>query len=270
MELRLTTQRIFRGVRALVRLIASEIGSMLDFHGGSTAHKVSSGYGILNHSEGALLDGWRTNAVAERQHEAFSDLLQAARQGKPRLDFLVASKAVRATGLTNPTIIEVGCGSGYYSELLPLLLDQPVRYLGIDYSPNMVSLARRAYPDVPFLTGDARCLPLKTGACDILLSGTSLMHIAEYKEAISESHRVTNRWCIFHTVPVMARRSTCLLKKRAYGEPVVEVIFNQAELEALFSSNGFTIASTWKSIPYNVKEVVKEPTWTLTYLCRKV
>jgi len=62
------------------------------------------------------------------------------------------------------------------------------------------------------------------------------MHVLEYRQAIAESVRVTRKWCIFHTVPVMLYRSTTLLQKRAYGEPVVEIIFNQAELEALLAA----------------------------------
>ena len=191
------------------------------------------------------------------------------RRGQPRRDFQVAARAVAATALRDPLLVEVGCGSGYYSEVLPLLMGGPLRYIGVDYASGMMALATELYPEVPFLLGDASALPLDGESCDILLSGTSLMHVVDYQQAIAESVRVARHWCIFHTVPVMARRSTTLLRKQAYGAPVVEVIFNQAELERLFTSNGLDIQATYDSIPYDVSDVIGEPSWTLTYLCRK-
>ena len=49
--------------------------------------------------------------------------------GQPRQDFLVAAEAVRVTGIDEPLLLEVGCGSGYYSEILSYLLECSVRYL---------------------------------------------------------------------------------------------------------------------------------------------
>lgn len=232
--------------------------------------RVFTGYTLLEEPDklGAY-DGWRDNTVAQRQHKAFVPLLQAARLGKPRLDFVVAAKAIKATALADPFVIEVGCGSGYYSEVLPLLLKYSVDYAGIDYASSMTMLARRIYPNTRFLTGDACDLPLEAGSCDILLSGTSLMHIAEYQKAIAESVRVSREWCIFHTVPVMEKRSTTFLSKQAYGESVIEVIFNKLEFESMLVAQGLRIQEIFRSIPYDVKAAVGEHTWTLTYLCQK-
>jgi len=230
---------------------------------------VSTDYAPLEKLDARDLNGWRSRATAKSQHEAFAPLVEAARVSRPRQDFVVAAQAIETTGLADPLVVEVGCGSGYYSEVLPMLLGHPVRYIGVDYAPSMTTLAHRVYPEVPLVTGDACHLPLKTECCDILLSGTSLMHIADYGQAIAESVRVSRQWCIFHTVPVMANRATTFLRKRAYGEPVIEVIFNQAELEALFTANGLVIHQIFESIPYDLSAVLGERTWTLTYLCRK-
>ncbi len=230
---------------------------------------VSDSYTLLEQSAAVGLDGWRMRSVAERQHQAFAPFLQDARAGQPRLDFIVAAQAISATDLTNPFVIEVGCGSGYYAEMLPLLLKRPIRYIGLDYATSMINLAHQVYPNVPFFISDACRMPISSNSCDILLSGTSLMHIVGYRQAITESARISRKWCIFHTVPVMARRTTTFLRKHAYGEPVIEVIFNQAELEDLITKEGLVIQRVWNSIPYDIKEWVGEPTWTLSYLCRK-
>ena len=67
---------------------------------------------------------------------------------------------------------------------------------------------------------------------------------------------------------VLEHRRTTLLEKRAYGEPVIEVIFNRSELEALFARHGLRVVTAEESIPYDVGAIVGEPTRTLTYLCQ--
>lgn len=217
-----------------------------------------------------LLTGWTAAAVATRQHEAFDPLIRGARNGNPRLDFQVAAAAIAATGELNPRILEVGCGSGYYSEILPLILGRPIRYLGLDYSQAMASLARSLYPDTDFVAGDALALPVATASLDIALSGGSLMHIPDYRAAISEMVRVSRRWCVFHTVPVMTRRKTVMLSKLAYGERVPEIIFNRQHLEELFAENGLRVILVNEGFPYDLTSVVGENTTTLSYLCEKV
>ena len=214
-------------------------------------------------------EGWKATQIAARQHGAFKPLLDAARNGNARLDFRVAADAIRATQAANPLILEIGCGSGYYSEVLPRLLGESIRYFGLDYSSAMTSLARAEYPDSQFITGDALALPVATESCDIAMSGTSLMHIPEYERAIAEMVRVSRQWCIFHTVPVMSRRGTVMLSKLAYGERVPEIIFNRGELEQLIAQHGLRVALVKESFPYDVSAVVGENTMTLTYLCER-
>ena len=230
---------------------------------------ISAGYKILDEEQSAQPNGWHDMIVAERQHQAFVPLLAEVHAGQPRLDFAIAAQAISATRLINPLMIEVGCGSGYYNEALDALLDRPLRYVGLDRSESMTSLARQVYPRAPFVTGDACRLPFADDCCDKLLNGTSLMHIADYVSAIAESVRVSREWCIFHTVPVMQSRSTTLLSKEAYGREVIEVIFNRSEIENIFGEYGLAIEAVFQSLPYDVSAVMEERTWTLTYLCRK-
>jgi ubiquinone/menaquinone biosynthesis C-methylase UbiE len=238
------------------------------FAGGRLSNPLE--YQLAKTGDALSADGWKVQSAASRQHEAFQQLLQDASAGNPRVDFQVAARAIASTGLADPLVIEVGCGSGYYSEVLSLLLRRPLRYVGIDFSQAMVGLAHVTYQQIPFLAGDACRLPLQDGSCDILLNGTSLMHIANYRQAIAESVRVSREWCIFHTVPLVARRKTTLTHKLAYGQRVVEIIFNQAELESILRENKLTIHEVFESIPYDVSAVLGEPSWTLTYLCRKI
>ncbi|MDX6559896.1 MAG: hypothetical protein QOF72_2945 [Blastocatellia bacterium] len=230
----------------------------------------SVGYELAKSGDAISAEGWKVLSAAEKQHEAFQPLLREARAGNPRIDFQVAAKAIELTGIAEPFLVEVGCGSGYYSEVLPLLLQRPIRYLGLDFSPAMVGLAQATYKGVSFMAADACRLPLQDASCDILFNGTSLMHVADFKQAIEESIRASREWCIFHTVPLIANRTTTVMHKLAYGQRVVEIIFNQAELESMFHENKLATVKVFQSIPYDVSAVLGEPSWTSTYLCRKV
>jgi ubiquinone/menaquinone biosynthesis C-methylase UbiE len=214
-----------------------------------------------------MLDGWHNPDVPSRQWAAFAPVLADMRLGKYRKDFTALAEAVISTGLDNPLIVEVGCGSGWNSEVLSRLLQHPVRYIGADYSLGMVQLGKQNYATTPLLVADANCLPFGNASCDILLSGTVLLHLFDYRKAIEESCRVSRRFVIFHTVVVHSRRETTVLKKRAYGEWVVEIVFNERELLDVFRQNGLTFRRVIDSLPYDLIHVTGEHSRTKTYVC---
>ncbi len=256
-------------IRTILRrcvCLARVFGSKLGF---GAARSDSTNYAVVEGDVGPeLLEGWRTRAVAGRQWAAFAPLLKQLHAGYPREDFVALAAAVKATCADDPLVVEVGCGSGWNSEVMTTLLGRWIRYVGIDYAPAMLSHGKRHYPDLPFVAGDASYLPLCDGACDILLSGTVLMHVLGYREAIMESRRVTRQWAILHTVPVMQTRPTTVLSKEAYGQPIVEIIFNEGELLALLSQAGLAVVEVFDSIPYDLRAEIGEATSTKTFLCR--
>lgn len=205
--------------------------------------------------------------MAARQQAAFDPVLSLMRAGRPREDFVAVAAAVEATHAFDPLIVEIGCGGAWNADVLSTLLKRPVRYVGLDYAVTILAGAKRHSVARDFVAGDAASLPLRDGACDILVSGTVLMHVPEYAAAIRESRRVTRRWCVFHTVPVLQRRATTVLSKAAYGARVIEVIFNEPELLTLFQASGLRVTRVFENIPYNIEAVLGERTETRTYLC---
>jgi SAM-dependent methyltransferase len=214
-----------------------------------------------------LLNGFKQDSVAALQEATFSPILEQLREGKPREDFVALAKAIEFTRISHPSIVEVGCGNGWNWEVLTRLYARPFDFLGLDYSAAMVSQARLKYPEAAFVVADATALPFRDSAFDILISGTVLMHLLDYRAAIRESRRVARAWCIFHTVPILRRRSTTVLQKQAYGQAVVEVAFNEAEFCNLLEGNGFIVRKVLPSLPYDLCQVVGEHTVTRTYIC---
>jgi SAM-dependent methyltransferase len=217
----------------------------------------------------AATAGWLAARTVERQQRAYQGLIAAMKRGEPRLDFTVAAEAVAATGIVRPALLEVGCGSGYYSEVLATLLPGGVQYIGIDYSDAMIARARVHYPSTAFDVGDATRLPHADRAFDIVFNGVSLMHIVEYQAAIREAARVSAQYCIFHTVPVFDDYRTTFLTKYAYGAPVVEMVFDKQELLSLCDEAGLRLEREWACIPYDVAEVTGHHSTTQTYLFSK-
>lgn len=213
-------------------------------------------------------DGWREPEVSRRQHAAWTKLLREMHAGSPRSDLFVAVAALRDTALAEPSVIEIGCGSGYYSEILKFLFG-PIRYVGIDYSAAMIGRARESWPNERFLIADATHLPFRDRSFDVGFSGNSLMHIPDYRAAIAETARVSAQWCVFHSVPVMEHRATTLLCKKAYGTDVYETVFNRAELESLFAEAGLVIHAVRDSIAYDVGSYLGDRTREVTYTCAR-
>jgi SAM-dependent methyltransferase len=234
----------------------------------STDYKVLGGIDAARRAATSS-DGWLAARTVARQESAYQALIADMKQGEPRLDFTVAAEAVTATGIASPSLLEVGCGSGYYSEVFANLVPGSVNYTGIDYSEAMIARARSNYPSVAFEVADATRLPYADDAFDIVFNGVSLMHIIEYQAAIREAARVAGRYCVLHTVPVFDDHQTTYLSKYAYGAPVVEIVFGKNELMSLCRDAGLRLQREWRCIPYDVAEVTGHRSGTETYLFSK-
>jgi SAM-dependent methyltransferase len=230
----------------------------------------STDYRLLSGPEeaGAVASqGWLSARTVRRQERAYRTLIEDAKRGEPRIDLRVAAEAVKATGIDAPKLLDVGCGSGYYSEIFAILVPNGVRYTGTDYSEAMVDRARAHYPQGTFGVADAIHLPYPDRAFDIVFNGVSLMHIVDYAAAIREAARVASRFCIFHSVPVFSGdHPTAFLQKYAYGAPVVEAVFGRQELLTICSNAGLQLMREWPSIPYDVSSVTGQASSTQTWL----
>ena len=151
----------------------------------STDYEVLGGVEQAREAQ-ASSPGWLASRTVARQERAYRNLIAAMKRGEPRLDFKVAAEAVAATGIAKPSLIEIGCGSGHYSDVFATLLRGGVTYTGIDYSAVMIERAHAQYPTVQFEVADATRLPYADARFDIAFNGVSLMHIVDYAAAIRE------------------------------------------------------------------------------------
>jgi ubiquinone/menaquinone biosynthesis C-methylase UbiE len=87
-------------------------------------------------------------------------------------------------------ILDFGCGVGRFTPLLAGIPGKEV--IGVDVSPSMVEMARRASPALDFRVVNPRRLPFPDGYFDALWTCTVLQHIpdAELPHVVKELRRV--------------------------------------------------------------------------------
>lgn len=86
------------------------------------------------------------------------------------------------------TVLDAGCGTGYLSNQLAA---RGARTIGVDFSDNMIAVAREHYPHVDFRTDS--CSELKTvedASCDRIVSNYVLMDAPDLEETVEAFHRV--------------------------------------------------------------------------------
>lgn len=118
------------------------------------------------------------SAVAPVWAELWGDVAGPARQA-----------ITKRTGIrTGSRVLDVGCGSG---EFLELLDRTGATTAGIDPAPAMIELARAHVPAADLRLGDAECLPWPDGSFDVVTAVNALQFADDPRAALAEMARVT-------------------------------------------------------------------------------
>lgn len=234
---------------------------------------VSGGHKVITPAAAKALQldqQWQDPTLPQKQYQIVERELQritATKQFPAHMQALV--EQLRTVATAQSSVVEIGCSSGYYSEVLRLAgLD--LDYTGCDYSPAFIHLAKQLYPTLPFQVCDATQLPYKNEQFDVAISGCCILHILDYSKAIAETARVAKRYAIFSRTPVIHLQPTVYTKKTGYGVPMIEIIFNETELLRHFQAAGLRVIDsiTFGKGPH--LPGMKEVTFSKTYLCEKV
>lgn len=120
-------------------------------------------------------EGWQR--VARRYEDSWSGLTVGF---VPHL--------LRAVGIkSGQQILDVACGPGYVSEIAR---DQGANVVGVDFSGEMVRIARERNPDIDFLEGDAQALDCDVDSFDCVVMNFGLLHLSKPEAAFAEALRV--------------------------------------------------------------------------------
>jgi ubiquinone/menaquinone biosynthesis C-methylase UbiE len=90
-------------------------------------------------------------------------------------------------------VLDIGCGTG---RNIDIFLSQGATVYGIDYSPDMLNIAKEKYRNnskVKLFIGNAEKLPFKDSFFDVVCSFKTLPHVHNLAKAIKEVRRVTKK-----------------------------------------------------------------------------
>ncbi|MCJ2554861.1 MAG: class I SAM-dependent methyltransferase [Candidatus Thermoplasmatota archaeon] len=95
---------------------------------------------------------------------------------------------LKDVGVTSGTrLLDVACGPGYAAREARGLGADP---MGVDFSAEMVRLARERNPEIEFRQGDAQALEMDDSSFDAVVMNFGVLHLPDPEAAFSEAHRV--------------------------------------------------------------------------------
>ena len=190
----------------------------------------------------ALSSSWQDPSIPKLQDENLGDLIAEYSKGRSvaAFDSLVDIISNNVSNLNNKTILEVGCSSGYYSEVLKIG-GVSSKYSGCDYSEQFINCARSRYPLLQWDVENATSLSYSDKTFNIVISGCCLLHIFDYVAAITEAARVAKDYVVFHCTPVLQKGNTTYYKKKAYNIDMLEIHFNEREFVEIIEENGLML-----------------------------
>jgi ubiquinone/menaquinone biosynthesis C-methylase UbiE len=173
-------------------------------------------------------------------------------------------------------VLDLGSGSG---DLCRVLVDEcrsrnrPVEVLSLDAHPQIQEFARErcraGYPEIRFVRGDARQVPLRERSVDLALCTLALHHFLEpdARAVLAEMHRVTRGWAVVSDLcrsriayagVWAATRLTTNPMTRFDGPVSVQRAFTAPELVALSEEAAWTASKLYR-----------EPWFRMTLVCTR-
>ncbi len=178
--------------------------------------------------------------------------------GPEALALWMSAIETRVRGRSIERILDLGCGTGRFSQALAARFDAEV--VGVDPSRKMLSIARGKLhePQVCYVEGRAEAIPLEAESMDMIFTSMTFHHFTDRALAASECRRV------LRPGGVLLVRAGTREQIEAYAYvpfiPVTrslheEVLPSLAEIRGVFESAGLrhvssdlitqTIAPTW-------------------------
>lgn len=205
-------------------------------------------------------------SIAAKQRMVVEPQLKSMREGRPSTLFQAVGdilKEIAAAVKIPVTLLDAGCGSAYYSEVIDYFVPDRFLYTGVDYNPGMVVLAREIYPSFAIHQMDLCALDFDNRSFDVVLSGACIAHIKEWELALSEIIRVADSYLILHRNPIwLDDTPTTYTRRKDYDVDVLVYQFNERELLSKVLGD-FDVITTKDVCPPTARKV------TRTYLLRR-
>jgi SAM-dependent methyltransferase len=182
--------------------------------------------------------------ISSKQRALVDPQLSQMYRGQAPAHFsTLADLFAQIPGNESLTVLDAGCASGYYYEILRHLCQFQGRYIGADFNLGMLAMAQQRYPDIPFSRMDIRNLGFRDCSFSVVLSGATIVHIREWQRAVAELARVADRWLILHRTLVRSKGSTSVRVETHYDVNVYRVYISEVELIDLLQELDYQLQS---------------------------
>lgn len=155
------------------------------------------------------------------------------------------AERVRRLGLA----VDMGCGPGQVARYLK---DRGIAVMGVDLSTQMVEVARRLNPGIPFKQGNMLALDEPDGAWGGIAAFYSIIHIprARVPDALRELKRVLIPGGLL--LLAIHRGSETLPPGELWGKPMGAdfIFFTAAEMQGYLRQAGFAVEQVIERAPY--------------------
>jgi SAM-dependent methyltransferase len=156
-------------------------------------------------------------------------------------------KALLDTGLADPRICDLGCGSGWLTGILNAF--GPAT--GVELSPDAVELAKTKYPAASFIAADATTWEPVPGSFDVVVSQEVIEHIEAKESYLAVAQRAlraggylimtTPNLRVLDAVPTTERREV-------WEKQPIELPLYRNQLTGLLRAAGFRVISTSSAV----------------------
>lgn len=236
-------------------------------HAAPDLSKISYGHTHIKSSDISeeLTFAWKNSDIPIKQRSLVQQELNRMYNGKTPLPYRVLADTMKSIIIPKSSILEIGCSSGYYYEILEYLLNLEIDYTGVDYSESFITMAKDYYPCAKFFVSDGANLFFEDRQFHTVISSSILLHTPNFRDHIYETARVAKNFVVAHRTPVCRKKPTQYLKKYAYGIETVELVFNESEFLQVFANNRLKLI---KGIGFYKDDEKDE--YTITYLFKKI
>lgn len=143
----------------------------------------------MTQDDDTAADRARTRAAYDRVAEGYAEVLDGFLEASPWERAPLVEFAERVLAAGGGPVLDAGCGTG---RTIGLLAAAGLDVSGLDLSPAMLAVARRAHPDLTFEEGDLTDLDLPDASLAAAVAWYSIIHLpaADRPRAFAELHRV--------------------------------------------------------------------------------
>ena len=214
---------------------------------------------IINSSEtNEFSENWSNDLVGQLQRILVNYQLHQLKIGNGPKVFILINEIFNNIKGDNLTLIDIGCTTGYYYEILNFFFENKFKYFGCDYNEASIKLAKQYYPNIEFDVEDITKLSYSDKQFDISFLSGVIEHVPDYEKGIQELCRITKKYIVLHRIYLTDNQTVCK-KGTQYLVPVIRYTYNYIDFFSLLNKNNFRIK--WQSSGYfdnNCKSYILE------------